>query len=142
MRRGGFKMSGLVIFYSFSGHTAKHASDYAKANSAELIEVKPAANLGKLKAYTVGCFKAMTGRPMPIMPIAEDLSKYTDVTAFAPVWAGGMAPCMIAALQQVSKGANVSLRLVSMSGNSSKAKNTAFVEAMGLNVVGYKDIKA
>jgi len=135
-------MSGLVLFYSYSGKTAKHATEFAKANGAELIEVKSTDKLGKLKAYTAGCYKAMTGRPMPIQPIAVDFSKYSEVFAFAPVWAGGMAPCMIAALQQVTKGAKVSLRLVSASGDSSKAKNTAFVEAMGLTVTGYEDIKA
>ena len=134
-------MSKLVLFYSYSGHTAKFAAEFAKANGAELIEVKSADKLSKFKAYTTGCYKAMTGRPMPIQPIAVDFSKYSEIFAFAPVWAGGMAPCMIAALQQVSEGVNVSLRLVSASGNSSKAKNTKYVEAMGLKVTGYEDIK-
>ena len=134
-------MSKLVLFYSFSGHTAKFAAEFAKANGAELIEVKSAEKLGKFKAYTTGCFKAMTCRPMPIQPIAVDFSKYSDIYAFAPIWAGGMAPFMIAALQQVTKGAKVSLRLISGSGKSSKAKNTAAVEAMGLKVAGYEDIK-
>jgi hypothetical protein len=134
-------VSALVLFYSLSGHTAKRAADFANAAGADLVEVRPAAKAGKFKAYTVGILNAIKGRPMPIKPIDVDFSKYSDVFAFAPVWADGISPFMIAALQQVAKGTKISLRLVSMSGNSNKAKNTAVVEAMGLTVAGYEDIK-
>jgi hypothetical protein len=134
-------MSGLVLFFSFSGHTAKRAAEFAKESGAELIEVKPAAGLGKLKAYTYGLLKSIRCSPMAIAPIGKDLSQYSEITVFAPIWADGIAPPMLAALKLLPKGANLSLRLISASGASGKERNISKLKAMGINVSGYEDIK-
>jgi hypothetical protein len=48
---------------------------------------------------------------------------------------------MIAALQRLAMRTKVSLHLVSGSGRSNKQKITAHLTAMGLDIVGYEDLK-
>jgi hypothetical protein len=132
-------MSKLVLYYSFSGKSAKRAEESAKSSGAELVAVKPAKKIGKLKAYTAGIIKAIRGRPMPVETLT--LPEYSAVDVFAPVWADCIAPPMLAALQQLKKGTKVSLRLVSASGKSNTVRNKMLLTMMGLDVMDYEDLK-
>ena len=134
-------MSEMILFYSYSGNTKKIAIDTAakyRLTTCEVVdEVKP----GKFKAYTKGCYRAIKGVVTPIKPIEVNFAEFENVLVFAPIWAGSLAPAMNAALAKLPKGTKVSLRLVSGSGKSNKAKITERIKTLGLEIIGYEDIK-
>ena len=134
-------MGNPILYYSLSGHTAQHAKNFAAANGGDLIEIKPVGKMGKFKAYVVGGLNAIRGKAMPIKPIETDLSQYSEVVLFTPVWANGIAPPMTAAIEQLSRGTKVSLHLVSGSGKIGKERITASLDALGLEIRDYEDIK-
>lgn len=134
-------MSKLVLYYSYTGNSKKHADEFAKMNDTKLVEVKPIKKIGKFKAYTSFCLKARKGKSTPIEPFAGDLSDYNEIDVFAPVWASCIAPPMYAALGQLTKGTKVSLHLVSGSGRSNKELVTSHLVVLGLEVAKYEDLK-
>ena len=134
-------MEKVVLYYSFSGHAEKAARDFAANCGGFPVEIQPAERIGKARAYSVGCLNAMKGKSMPIAPVTADLAACAEADVFAPIWAGCIAPPMLAALELLPKGAKVSLHLVSASGKSSNERNTAAMKALGLEVAAYEDIK-
>ena len=134
-------MSKLVLYYSLTGNAAKAAQAFSKSEGSDISEVKPAGKIGKFKAYTLGCFKAIRGKSMAIAPLDIRTEEYDEVDVFTPIWADSIAPPMLAALEQLPKGTKVRLHLVSASGNSGREKNSAKLESLGLKVAGYQDIK-
>jgi len=129
-----------VIFYSLSGHSKKIAEEFAAKYSSELIEVKTEKKLGKLGACMVVLLKLFKDNPISIQPFSSPESDAVDV--FAPIWAGGVAPPMIAALKRLKKGAKVNLHLVSASGKSASGRIAPLMKELGLDIVGFEDIKA
>ena len=134
-------MSELVLYYSYSGHTKKIALDTAAKYNLTTCEVVDEVKPGKFKAYTKGCYHAMKGVATPIKPLMVSFAEFGAVLVFAPIWAGSIAPAMNTALAKLPMGTKVSLRLVSRSGRSSKEKITKRLKTLGLEIIGYEDIK-
>jgi len=134
-------MSELVLCYSFTGNTKHLAEVYAQENGLELCEIRTQRSLGKLAAYTSGCFKAMKGAGLPIEAPAADFSAVEAAHIFAPIWAGHPAPPMNSALALLPKGTKLSLHMVSGGGSSNQDKITERLQNMGLEVAAYEDIR-
>ena len=134
-------MSEPVLYYSFTGNTKLLAEQFAGENGLALCEVRAQKRPGKLAAYTAGCFKALKGEGMPIEALAADLSLCESAHVFAPIWAGGIAPPMNAALALLPKGTKLSLHMVSGSGSSNQDKITERLRNLGLEVASYEDIR-
>jgi len=134
-------MSELVLFYSFTGNTKRLAEEFARDSALEACEILSAKKLGKLAAYSAGCFKALKGAGMPIAEPAVDLSECESAHVFAPIWAGHIAPPMNSALALLPKGAKLSLHMVSGSGSSNQDGTAKRLQIMGLEVVEYEDIR-
>lgn len=140
-------MSTLILYYTLSGNSAAYAKDLAKSEGAPIAALKDAGKVGKLKAYTKGCFFAIGGKAWPILPFDEALQ-----TAFAgaerlvvvcPIWAGNVPPAVNALLADLPAGKAVDFRLLSGSGESSCAERLkAAVEAKGCTLAALEDIKA
>ena len=140
-------MKELVLFYSYSGHTKKAAEKFAQENNFDICEVLDKKRPNKFVAYTAGCFKAMKGSGREIKPLTinETPVKFEDyeiINIFAPIWAGHPAPSMNGALKLIPAGTKIKLFMVSQSGNSSKDGISKRVESLGLEIVGYEDIKS
>jgi hypothetical protein len=141
-------MKDLVLYYSQTGHTAAIAEDYAKSKDMDCCRVVTQKVIGKLAAYTVGCFKSMKGTSYPINSLVlagcgkVDLNAYDTVYVFAPIWANYLAAPINGALNELPKGTKVRVVAVSASGKSGKEKIISRLKAMGLNVTAFADKKA
>jgi len=140
-------MKELVLFYSYSGNTKKAAEKFAQENNFDICEVVDAKRPNKFAAYTAGCFKAMKGSSREIKPLmingnAVKFEDYEIVNVFAPIWAGHPAPSMNSAVKMIPSGTKVKLFMISASGNSNKDGISKRVQALGLEIVGYEDIKS
>ena len=145
-------MKELVLFYSYSGNTKKAAQKFGEENSCDICEVLDEKKPGKLAAFIPGIVKALKGggrKIKPLIIINEQSSfqngvKFEDygaVNVFAPIWAGHPAPSMNTALKMLPGGTKIKLFMVSQSGESAKDNISKRVQAMGLEIVGYEDIK-
>ena len=134
-------MSELILYYSYSGNTKRVAMEMAAEHNLTALEVLDEVRPGKFKAYTKGCYQAMRGAKTPIKPLDVNASEFETVFVFAPIWAGAIAPPMNTALASLPAGTEISLRLVSGSGRSNKAKISERIKVLGLEIIGYEDIK-
>ena len=135
-------MKILVIFYSYTNHTRELAQDKAKAENADVCEVKEIKPSGKLKTYTLGSFAAMKQKKAAIEPITADLNQYDKLIIMAPIWAGMQAPAMNNILEMLPSGKEVEVILVSASGTSRAIENIrSTVESKGCKLVKCEDVK-
>jgi len=142
-------MKELVLFYSYSGNTKKAAEKYAQENNFDICAVfdmkkRPS----KIYAYIIGCFKSMKGSAFPVEPLminnnnAVKFEDYDIINIFAPIWAGHPAPSINSALKLIPANTKIKLFMISASGNSAKDNITKRVQDLGLEIVGYEDIKS
>lgn len=137
-------MKTLVIYYSFSGHTAKIAKKKAEKIGADLIEVKEAKKRSKLSAYTKGCRAAMKQKKVELAPFVADFDAYDKIYIGAPVWAGYPAPAINTLLDMIPEGKSIYMFLVSKSGQSSENCKKVFqnkLKKKGLTLSGFTDLR-
>jgi len=135
-------MKTLMVFYSYTGHTKALAREQAAKEGADLQEIKDAKRPGKLKAYSLGCFKAMGGKPWAIQPMEQDLSAYDPIFLCSPVWAGNPPPAVHAFLEQLPAGKKVKVTMVSASGKSScREKLEAVIQAKDSALDSFEDVQ-
>jgi len=132
-------MAAIVIYYSYSGNTAKYA---AKIENADLYEIKDTKRPGKFKTFIPGCYLSMTHGTFPVDPIEIDFGKYEKFIICAPIWAGSPAPQINNVFDLLPKGSDIELHMISGSGESSKDKICEWLKGKGLNVTKYIDKKS
>lgn len=136
-------MSALVLYYSYSGHAKAIAEELATKESADIAEIKDVKRPGTFKAYTAGCFAAMRGKAWKVEPLTVDLSKYDKLILLAPIWAGNPAPALNAIFEQLPKGKDICLIMVSGGGKSNcRARLEAIIENKGCALESFENIKA
>jgi flavodoxin len=136
-------MKTLVIFYSYSGKTKTIAEELAAKESADIVEIKDAKHLGKLKAYTAGIIAAGRGKPWSIQPLSVDFSKYERLILLAPIWANNPPPAFNAMLELLPGEKRVMLKMVSMSGRSKcEERLEKIIKSKGSVVDSFEDVKA
>jgi len=137
-------MKQLVVYYSYTGDTAKLAAGLAEKRGCDLLEVKDASACpGKLRAYTSGLLAARAGKSWEIQPLALDLAEYDRVTIMVPVWAGGPVPQINSLLELLPGGKTVEMILVSGSGKSScKQKLEDKLSERGCTMLGLQNVRA
>ncbi|MEI6579937.1 MAG: hypothetical protein WCN92_10830 [Eubacteriales bacterium] len=137
-------MKTLVIYYSHSGKTGTLATDTAKKEAADLVEVKMKKPYSKFGAYLKGARAAMTQKTVDIMDVTCNFSDYDKIIILAPIWGGSPAPPFNNIVKLLPAGKDVEIILTSGGGDSSKsaAKTKALVTKQGCTVVGYVDIKS
>ena len=134
-------MSELVLFYTYSGNTKKAAEKFSQDNNFDICEVLDIKKQNKFAAYTAGCFNAMKGGSRSIRELDVKFGDYEVINVFAPIWAGHPAPSMNSALKFIPKGIKVKLFMVSASGGSNKNGITKRIQDLGLEIIGYENIK-
>ena len=139
-------MKELVLFYSYSGNTKKAAGKFAQENNCDICEVTDQKRPNKFAAYTAGIVKVMKNSGRPIKPLmingsAVKFEDYDVINVFSPAWAGHITPSMVSALKSIPQGKKIKLFMVSMSGNSAKDSQSNRIEDLGLEIMGYEDIK-
>ncbi|MDD3920517.1 MAG: hypothetical protein PHO41_05035 [Eubacteriales bacterium] len=138
-------MNSIVLYYSYHGHTKKVAEKLARAQNAELVEVKTRRRQNALAAYLVECPRARMRKLARIQPIDQDLTGYDFITLASPVWAGFPAPAFNAMTALLPKGKNVQVVLVSGHGSGATKKSAEGtkhqIRQQGCTVVGYKEVK-
>lgn len=137
-------MSQAIIYYSYSGHTRELAKKKAEETGLPLIEIKQKKLPSKVKAYTSGCYAAMTLKSWPVLKPEQDLSQFSSVTVMGPVWAGFPAPPVTAVFEMLKEGTEVELVLASAGGKSAgpcKDNISAFLEDLGCKLISFEDVK-
>jgi multimeric flavodoxin WrbA len=135
-------MKSLVVFYSYTGHTKRLAQELAAKEAADITEVRDIRRPGKLKAYSLGCFAAMRGKPWPIQPLHVDWAAYDRLILCAPVWAGNPPPAFYALLERLPRGKAVSVKMVSGGGQSQcKARLEGSIKGKGCTLESFEDIR-
>jgi flavodoxin len=135
------KRNTVVLYYSYTGHTAKLAETIAENADIDICEIKDQKRPGALKAFTIGCLKAMQMKPTPIESPEVDLTSYERIVILTPVWAGHPAPAALNAFDLLPSGKKVEVYMVSASGKSSaKAKIEALVAAKECELLKYENI--
>lgn len=84
----------LVIYYSWTGHTAEVAEAIAKALSADIERIEEVRPRAGALAYIVSGFQAGFGMGSRIKPISAQLADYDVVILGCPVWAQSVAAPM------------------------------------------------
>jgi len=136
-------MSTLIIYYSFSGNTERLATKLAAEQSAKLVQLKDQKKTGKLKAFLVGCPKAIMGKSWPVQPLKADVSAYDRVILMAPVWASNVPPAVNSLWDMLPAGTALEVKLVSGSGKSEcRERLEKNLKAKGCRLVGLEDIRA
>jgi len=135
-------MKELVLFYSYSGNTKTIAEKFAQENNFDVCEVTDKKKPNKFVAFTAGIVKVMRNSAFKIAPLAVKAEDYDVINIFAPVWADHPAPSMNGALKTLPAGTKIKLFMVSQSGKSGKDSVSERVKALGLEIVGYEDIKS
>ena len=134
-------MKTLVIYYSFSGRTRVISEELAANNSYDIIEIKDAKRVGKLKAFTAGIFASIKGKPWPIQPLEIEWADFDKLILLAPIWAGNPAPAFNALLEQLPAGKTIAVKMVSASGESScKERLEAVIPEKGCTLESFEDI--
>ena len=84
----------LVVYFSRMGYAKRLAMQAAEHTGAQVYEVKSTeCTAGTLGFWWCGRY-GMHRWPMPIAPIAVDLSAYEHVTVCSPIWVFGLAAPM------------------------------------------------
>ena len=134
-------MATIVIYYSYSGNTAKYSANLAKKEGADLYEIKNQKQLGKFKMFVAGCFKSIRHETLPVEPIKIDFAKYDKFIICAPIWAGNPAPQINNVFDLLPKDKEIELHMISGSGGSSKNGVINWLKTKGLTVSKYVDTK-
>jgi flavodoxin len=133
----------IVLYYSYTGHTAKLAQTIAENADIDICEIKDQKRPGTLEAFTIGCLKAMRMRTAPIEPLQADLNGYERIVILAPVWAAHPAPAALNAFDMLPSGKIVEVYMVSASGQSSaKEKIEALIREKGCELLKYENISS
>jgi flavodoxin len=133
----------LVAYYSYSGHSARLATQIANQESADSLEIKDKRRPNKLKTFFVGCPKSISGKPWAIEPLSKNVSEYSEIILVSPIWASNVPPAVNAFLEQLPSGKTVSAKLVSSSGTSNcTARLGNVVKAKGSTFTGAENVKA
>jgi flavodoxin len=90
----------LVVYYSWTGNTAKVAKAIAQNLSAELEEIREVKPRKGLFAYIRSAFESRRRRCAAILPPTHDPSDYDLVILGCPVWAQDMASPMRAYIEE------------------------------------------
>lgn len=136
-------MKTVIVYYSFTGHTAALANALGKELRADLVEIRDRREHGKFYAYTIGCIKALRMAKGKIQYMAADLSAYDTIIIMSPVWAGHTPPAINRVLDYLPEGKDVEVRMISASGESQcKEKVQTLIEAKGCKLTSFIDIKS
>ena len=136
-------MKTVLLYYSWSGHTAQLAAARAQQESAQLVAVRDRKRPSVLKAYTAGALAALRMHGTDILPLGIALDDYDKILLMAPVWAGHPAPAANSVFALLPRGKSVEVVMVSASGSSScQDKVRTLVEARGCTLTVFENCKA
>lgn len=94
-------MKTLIIYYSLDGHTKALAQEMAQEIGADLLELRPAKEIGKgFMKYFWGGRQVMTGVKPELLPLERNPQDYECIIFGSPVWASTYAPAMNSFLSQ------------------------------------------
>jgi flavodoxin len=93
-------MKCLVVYYSWSGNTAKVARAIAADLSADVEEIRELKARTGLLAFVRSAIEASRRKASSISASAADASAYDMVILGSPVWAGEMAPALRAYIER------------------------------------------
>lgn len=136
-------MKTLVIYYSYTGKTKELATQIAKEQPADLVEVHERKRRSALSAYVLGSFAARGRKDAKLQSFACDFSAYDQIIIAMPIWAGYPAPPMNNVISALPSGKTVKLVMTSGSGNSrGSAEGTKrLISDRGCSVTSYRDVK-
>jgi len=132
-----------ILYYSFGGSTRKLAEERAKAQCADVYEIREVRRRTLFGSFFPGAMHAMKRKSSAILPLGIDWDKYERVDLYAPVWAGYAAPAFNAALALVPAGKQMAIVLCSGGGETPQSKEGTIelVKQRGMQFISYEDFK-
>lgn len=112
-------MQSLILYYSMSGHTKRHALRLAQETGAVPYPIELENPHGKALTSILGILQVFSGAKPPILPLPVDISDFDRILLAGPVWAGKQAPALNSAIALLPPGKEVSVLLVSGGGEAS-----------------------
>ncbi len=91
-----------VIYYTRSDNSKRVAEKIATKLSCELIQITDEINWKGLIGYLKAGFYSMTKRHVDIQ-LSGDLDGFDEFVVVGPLWAGGLAPSLIAMLDRLPR---------------------------------------
>jgi len=135
-------MKTLIVYYSYTGVTAKMAKELAKKRGADLFEVRDIERPNVLKAYTAGCVAAIKWKSWPVEALPQNMEEYDLITIMAPVWAGNPAPEINNAFEALPRGKKIEVIMVSTSGKSGcEQKIKEILNKKGCVLVRFRNVR-
>ncbi|MCL2580345.1 MAG: hypothetical protein FWE32_10020 [Oscillospiraceae bacterium] len=132
----------LIIYYSYTGSTAKIAKKLAEKRGSDLCEVRERKRPGKLAAFTLGGLASLAGRRWEIEPITAEPESYSHITIMAPIWAGKPAPAINTVFDLLPPGKKIEVVMVSGSGKCACGKKVEeTLLAGGATLVNLKSVR-
>lgn len=93
-------MNTLIVCYSLTGKTYKICQNFARFAPARLIRMKKVGKDSLLRAKILGASKAKRRKPLPMMPLEDDITAYSTIILACPVWDGMPCPAVYSFLHQ------------------------------------------
>lgn len=135
-------MKTLIVFYSYTGHTAAYARNLAARESADITEIKDARRPGKLKTFLVGCPLAIRGKGWPISRDDKDPAAYERIIVLSPIWASSPPPAINTFLQTLPANKTIVFKANSSSGKSEcRDRVEAVIKSRGSRMESFEDLK-
>ena len=91
-----------VIYYTRSGNSQRVAEKIAGKLNCDLIQITDQINWKGLIGYLKAGFYSMTKRPVEIQ-LSGDLDGFEEYVVVGPLWAGGLAPSLVALLERLPR---------------------------------------
>lgn len=136
------KNNTAIIFYSWSGSTKRLAQTKAEEMGAEIFELKDKYKPNALKAYTLGCIRAIKGKKTPIQNLDINMNDYNKIIIMSPVWAGHTTPAINNIFELLPSGKEIEVYMVSASGKSScEDKVKKVINEKDCKLIKFEDIK-
>jgi hypothetical protein len=131
-------MKTIILYYSYKGHTKARAEELAKAEAADIVEIKDKKRPNLIRAGYGG----FRNKPWAIEPLSVDLTQYDRIILMSSVWAGHPTPAFNAVLADLPSGKNVDVKLVSGGGATKcQDKIRTALSARGCEMTSFEDIK-
>lgn len=132
----------LILYYSYTGNTAKMAKKLAEKRGGDLFEVRDVKRPSKLAAFTAGGLRALLGKPWPIEPVPLDLAGYAQITIMSPIWAGRPTPAINSLFALLPPGKKVEVVMVSGSGKCACMEQIeALLEAKSCTLTNFRSVR-
>lgn len=136
-------MKRLIIYYSYTGSTAKMAEKLAEKRGCPALQVKDKQKPGRLRVFSMGVLASLRGVGWETEQL-DWPAEIEHITVMSPVWAGRVTPQINTVLSALPVGKQVEIILVSGQGRKREnysGKLDIAVRERGCTLAGIQHVR-